>query len=226
MPSRPILSARHSRSSTAIAFAGSPGGTSWRATSRLPSASCAVTPWIPATFASATTSTGPVPGTSSSEQLERADPDVDARCSEHDAVRVVSVRVRRLLVQRQPLPEERVERLLVERERPAPLPARALPRDTGLDLEQHRERAARERRPGRVREDSAAAERDHGRLRGIEDRGGDRGLSLPERRLALPGEELLDRRAGQPLDLAVEVDERPAEPSGELPRPASSSPRP
>ena len=59
VPSRPIRSARQSRSRTAIALAASPGGTSCSAMSRSPSASWAVTPWMPATFASETISTAP-----------------------------------------------------------------------------------------------------------------------------------------------------------------------
>ncbi len=64
VPSRPIPIERHSRSSVAVDLAASPGGTSWTATSRSPSASWAVTPWMPATFPSATISIGPSPGTS------------------------------------------------------------------------------------------------------------------------------------------------------------------
>ena len=51
-------------------------------------------------------------------------------------------------------------------------------------------------------------------------------LDHPEPGLAVPGEELLDRGAGLPLDLGVEVDEGAAEAAGDLAPRASSCPRP
>ena len=131
VPSRPIRSARQSRSSTASVFACSPGGTSCEAMSRSPSASWAVTPWMPATFASATISTGPGARHELLEQLEGTDPDVDPGGREHDPVGVVGVAVRRLLVDRQPLAIEGVERLLVDRERPSALRSPAATRAPG-----------------------------------------------------------------------------------------------
>ena len=78
------------------------------------------------------------------QEVERADPDVDPGSGEDDAVGVVGARVGRLLVERQPLAIERVEGLLVERERPPARGARALPGDARLDLEQDGEGAAGE----------------------------------------------------------------------------------
>ena len=107
------------------------------------------------------------------QQLERSDPDVDARCSEHDAVRVVGVRLRGLLVQWQPLPEERLERLLVERERPALPRSRAPTRrpDSTSSSTVNARRASVVRVVSR--EDSAAAERDRRPARLSRDRRGE-----------------------------------------------------
>ena len=70
--------------------------------SRSPSESWAVTPWMPATFASATISTGAVARHELLEQVDRPDPNVDRGGGEDDPVRVVRVRmgVRDLLVDR------------------------------------------------------------------------------------------------------------------------------
>ena len=105
------------------------------------------------------------------EQLERADPHVDPGGREHDAVGIVRVGVRGLLVDRQSREVERAERLLVARQRP-PAFARPPPRELRVDLEQHRERAARQGRPAsrqtgrrRRRARSRRARRQRGRLR-------------------------------------------------------------
>ena len=215
VPSLPIRSARQSRSSTAIAFAGSPGGTSWHAVSRSPSASCAATPWIPATFASATISTAPLPGTSSSSSSRAPILTSIPAAASTTPVGVVGMGVGDFLVDRQPRQVERVKRLLVDREGPPTL-ARPLPRGGRVDLEQHRERAPSECQPRRGRDHGAAAEGDHCRLGRLERRGGDRLLRDPESGFPVPREQLLDRRARPALDLLVEVDERPAEPARDL----------
>ncbi len=62
-------------------------------------------------------------------------------------------------------------------------------------------------------EHGTAAERDHRGLRPVEHRRGNPRLDHPEPRLAVAREELLDRRARLALDLVVEVDEGPIEPT-------------
>ena len=89
VPSRPIRSARQSRSSTAIAFAASPRGTSWKAMSRSPSASWAVTPWMPGDVRVGDDLDRALARHELLEQVDRADPDVDRRRGEHDPVGVV-----------------------------------------------------------------------------------------------------------------------------------------
>ena len=135
-PSRPIRSVVQSRSRTAAVFAASPAGTSCCSTSRAPRATCALIPWIPETCASATSSTGPSPGNEVPQLVDRADLDVDAAGGEQCPVDVAGVRVRDLLVQRLTLAVERVEGVRVLRER-AIAAGDALPRDLGLDVEQH-----------------------------------------------------------------------------------------
>src|SRR5205085_2524070 len=64
----PVRSRRRScqrRSRAANVFASSPCGSSCVCTSRWPRASWASAPWMPATFGSETSATGPSPGTSS-----------------------------------------------------------------------------------------------------------------------------------------------------------------
>ena len=120
-----------------------------------------------------------------------------------------------LLVDRQPREVERVERLLVDRERPPPF-ARPPPGELRVDLEQHRERPARQGLPRHGGQDGAAAEGDHRGLGGVEHGCGDRLLDRPEPGLAVAREQLLDRGARLPLDLVVEVDEAAVQPAGDL----------
>ena len=217
VPSRPIRRARQSRSSTAIPLAGSPGGTSWQAMSRSPSASCAVTPWMPATFASATISTAPLPGTSSSSRSIapiRTSIAAAARTTPSGSY-AFGVSVRDLLVDRQPVAIERVERLLVDRKRSLALSS-PLPGGRRIDLEQHGECTSGELRPRAGREHRATAESDHRGLWAIENRGGHGLLDRPEARLAVAGKDVLDRCARLALDLVIEVDEGPGEPARHL----------
>ena len=72
----------------------------------------------------------------------------------------------------------------------------------------------------------AAAERDHARAAPRAALGDGVLLELAELGLAPLREELRDRRASSPLDLAVEVDERPPEALGDLARRASTCRRP
>ena len=103
------------------------------------------------------------------EQVDRTDPNVDRSGGEDDPVRVVGVRmrVRDLLVDREPVAEERVERFVVDRQRAPTLPG-PLPGGLRVDLEQHGECAPREQLPRVGGEDGAAAERDHRGLRPVE----------------------------------------------------------
>ena len=99
-------------------------------------------------------------------------PDVDPGGGEHDAVRVARARICSVLVDGQPRAVERVERLLVDRERPAAL-ARPPPGGRGVDVEQHRERTPLQDRARRLGQHRAAAEGDHGGLGAFEHGRGD-----------------------------------------------------
>jgi hypothetical protein len=105
---------------------------------------------------------------------------------------------------------ERVEALLVLRERPVAA-ADARPRGRGVDLDVNREGVLAESSPDLLRLDGAAAERDD---RGaLVDERLERGLGFEqaEFRLAALAEHLRDRLTQRALELAVEVDEPPAE---------------
>ena len=150
------------------------------------------------------------------EQLEGADPDIDPGSGEHDPVGVVGMGVGDLFVDRQPREVERVERLLVDRERPPAL-ARALPRGVRVDLEQHRERAPERAQAASSAETTAPPPRAITAGSGASSAAdGDRLLGDPEPGFPVPREQLLDRRARPALDLLVEVDEGPAEPARDL----------
>ena len=71
-----------------------------------------------------------------------------------------------------------------------------------------------ERLPDLRRLDGAAAEGEHRRSAGVERRDGGRSLLETELDLAARLEELGDRALHRPLELAVEIDEAPAEPLG------------
>jgi hypothetical protein len=102
-----------------------------------------------------------------------------------------------------------MELSLVLRERTATA-AHPFPGRRGFDVKKNRDGALSERNPIRLEHDRPAAERDHRRFAGERTPKNVR-LGDTEEILALR-EELLDRRAGVPLDLCVGVEERPAEP--------------
>ena len=93
---------------------------------------------------------------------------------------------------------------------------RPLPRGARIDLEQHGEGPSAKPLARVRRQHRSAAECDHGRVGRSEHGRGDGRLDLPEAGLAVAGEELVDRGAGAPLDLMVEVDELPAQPARDL----------
>jgi hypothetical protein len=149
------------------------------------------------------------------ERHERTGVDVHAGRREHDVVHVVDVRVGDLGVQLPPAFVERVELRLGLRE--WTVAARTtFPRGIAIDLEQHGEGALVELVPDRRCLHRPTAERDHGRIRQTQRR---KRVSLflqTESRLAPLLEELGDRPAQLLLEVAVEIDERPAEALGDL----------
>ena len=149
-----------------------------------------------------------VAGDELAELLERARLDVDAAGGEHGAFEVARAGVCRAVVERLPLLVERPEGRLVLRERPVAA-ADAAPRFLGVDLDQDRHGPAAQRPSDLVGADGAAAERDHGGGRRAERVERLLRLAQPERRLAAGLEDPRDRLL--PLDLAVDVDERPSE---------------
>ena len=157
----------------------------------------------------------PVPRYELVEKIERPDADVDPGRGQHDAVRVARARIRSVLVDREPRAVERVERVLVDRERPPTL-ARPRPGGCGVDVEQHREGTPLQDRARRLGQHRAAPEGDHGGLGAFDHGCCDPLLDHPEPGLAVAREELLDRGAGLPLDLVIEVDEGAAEAAGDL----------
>ncbi len=110
---------------------------------------------------------------------------------------------------------ERAKRLGVPGERP-PGAADALPGGVRVDVEHDRVRTRAERRACPLRQHRSSTECDDSGVRVTQHVV--RGLLLerPERRLPPLLEELGDRRARARLELAVEVDERPAEAGGRL----------
>jgi hypothetical protein len=149
------------------------------------------------------------------EELDGAQPDVDAGGGEHDVVRVAAAGIGGLGVERLPLLVQRSEARLVDRERPV---ARrdALPGVVDLDVEEDGQRMPPEALAHAQRRRRSAAEDDHGR-NGIGERL-DRQLLLVLAKggLAPFGEDLRDRRVELGLELAVEVHERAVEPRRHL----------
>src|SRR5262249_21446266 len=149
------------------------------------------------------------------ELLERAELNVHARCTKHRSVDVAGAGVGDLLVELAAALVERAELRLVPRERTAAAAA-ALPRRCRLDLEPYPERALAEVGPDRYGLHRSAAECDHGRVRQAQRRERAALLLQAERPLPVPLEELRDRSAEVVLELAVEIDERPAQTRGHL----------
>ena len=155
----------------------------------------------------------PVAGNELAEPLERAQLDVDPAGREDGAVQVVGPRVRSAIVERPALVVEPTEGCLVLRQRPVAA-AGSPPRLPDVDVDEDREGPVAQRRPDLVGRDRAAAERDHrGRAR-AQRRKRVLGLARAERRLAAGLEDPRDRLLA--LDLAVDVDERTAEPRRQL----------
>jgi len=123
----------------------------------------------------------------------------------------IDQRVGHRLVQRLSVAVERVEALLVLRERTVAA-CHPAPGGLGLDVDQHGERALRELSACALGDHGAAAERDDDGLPAAQDVLCDLLLDLPEAALPARREELGDLRAGARLDLAVEVDEAPLQP--------------
>ena len=96
---------------------------------------------MPSTVESATSATGPSPGTSSPSRSTALERVVDACGGEQNTVEVAAPddRIGDLEVQRRPLVVEPPKLVLVARER-AIAPTDALPRSVGIDLEKHDER--------------------------------------------------------------------------------------
>ncbi len=227
VPSRPIRSARHSRSSTAIAFAGSPGGTSWRADVAAAERELRRDTVDPGHVRVGDDLDRTRPRDELLEQLERADPDVDrppqrARCR------------RRRGRARPPISSYSGSRSRKSAWNASssiasglpPSRARALPRDTGLDLEQHRERTARAASSGscpRGQHHRRARSRPAPRNRGSRRRWRPLAPGTPAR---LPGRRA-PRSSRRPGARSRGRGRRTAGRAvGQLPRPASSSPRP
>ena len=141
--------------------------------------------------------------------------DVHARRGEHDAVHVERRGVGDVVVDGLPLAMEGAEGVGVARQRPVG----ALdpgPRRLGVDVEQHREGARRERRARALGEDSPAAERHDDGLAVAEHVVDGRLLERAEGGLPVVLEELRDRPPRAGLQLVVEIDEAPPEPCGGL----------
>ncbi len=165
---------------------------------------------------------GTVAGHEVAELVDRPRLDVDARGREQDAVDVARPRVGDLLVERLPLPVQRVELVLGPGERP--VGARdALPGGLGVDVEEDGEGARGEERPGSLGEHGAAAECQYDRLAARQHVVRDLLLERAEACLATRREQLRDRSARALLDLLVEIEERPPDPCRPPPRPRASS---
>ena len=143
------------------------------------------------------------------EVQERTRLDVDAGSSEDDVVYVGCGRICNPAVERPALVIQSAERRLVLRER-AVSRLHTLPGRLDVDVDEHRQRALRQRTADRVRGDCAASECKHGGLCGREQLAGAALLYSPERRLAL-SEERRDVHA----ELVVDVNGRPADPFGD-----------
>ena len=152
----------------------------------------------------------PVAGHELAELVDRAQLDVDACGCEEDVVHVARVRVGDSLVERLAVAVQRMKLVLRLRERPSTA-CDTLPGGLRVDVEQHRERAAREVVPRPLGEDGAPTERDDDRLAAAQHVPRDVLLERPEARFAAGREQLGDRRPRPRLDLPVEVDEAPAE---------------
>ena len=223
------VSSLQSRSSTCACFAASPGGSSCVETSRSPSASWARGAVDAHHRRVGDERDGAVAGHELAEPVERAELVVDAGRGERSTPStspLATTASATCAVERLPLVVQPAEHLLVLRERAVAALA-APPGRVDVDVEEHGERARR-RAVVRVPErDRAAAER-----RGSS--GGAAPTASPTTAASTRRNRLLAaaprRSAGSsrvaPLDLPVDVENRPVEALRERARPSSSSPRP
>ena len=149
------------------------------------------------------------------EPCQRTLLETDSGRREHDPVRVPRDGVGAFAVEGLALDVQRMEELLVARERPRAV-ARTSPRGLGIDVDQHREGAISQRGPNLGARDRAAPEREHPRRLAPESLDRLLGLEHPEPLLAQLDERLWDRAPERSLELAVEIDEGPAEPFRDL----------
>ena len=128
-----------------------------------------------------------------SELVDRPELDVHAACREEQPVDVARAGVGDVLVERLAVSVERVEGVLVLRERP--VAARDALHAVSGSTSSSTVNARPASRSVSLREDGAAAERDDRRLAVAEHAGGDLLLELAEAGLAARGEEVGDGRA-------------------------------
>jgi hypothetical protein len=149
------------------------------------------------------------------ELLERAGRDVHRSAREHDVVGIPRGRVGGRAVHGQALLVELAERRQVagQRTRRARDP---LPSLCHVDLEEYGDRVVPQRLPDALRPERAAAERDHRGPRVLQRLDRDVLLRLAEPLLPALLEDLGDGLAALPLELRVDVDERPADALGNL----------
>ena len=151
----------------------------------------------------------PLAGNELAETLERTGLAVDTARSEDGTIDIPRSCIRGVVVERLPLLVQRPEGRLVLGQRPVAA-ADAAPGLLGIDLDEDRHGAISERRTNLIDSDCATAQRYH--CWGHRAQGVDRVLRLaePEGSLTSGLEDPRDRL--HPLDLGVDVDERPPEP--------------
>ena len=215
VPSRPSCSSSHSRATSSSVFAASPG-----------ESSCVVEAAAEGELGIGAVDPGDVAvgderdpaatGDVLAEEGQRTRLDADPGRRERDPVGVPRPRVRDLQVDRLALLVEAPEELLVPGQRPVAAVPDAAPCLLHLDVHEQRQRAVAQRLPHALGEDGAAPEREHGGngLRQRLDR--EVLLELPEPGLAALGPDVRDRHPQLPLELEVDVEERPSQACGGL----------
>ncbi len=138
--------------------------------------------------------------------------ELDPERRENHVVGVTGTDLGGLFVQRSAPLVEGAEVLGVLSERPG-RPRDSFPRLVDLDLDEDRQRVLPQRLANRRRLHRAAAEGQYGRPVLAERLQCAFRLDHPEARLAFLLEQLRDRKPQRPLDLAVEVEEQPSDPS-------------
>jgi hypothetical protein len=147
------------------------------------------------------------------ELCEQSSPDIDLERSEQGVLSALDESRRHLFVQRLPLVEQTPELLPVLRKRTTGV-ADALPCSGYVDVHPEGERARRQQLACAPGKNGPAPQGDHGERRRAENLSRDLFLEAAKRGLA-PLEELGDGTVA-PLDLTIEVDERPAAEAGNL----------